>query len=489
MSQPMRNLSLLSRIFRRSDNATLAKVHAHAIGQPLLVHPALGEQLVGAFVHGAVDTPPTIRMAADDASAQAGDAPAAVDPEKVAILNITGGLVNRPMPDVCGPGPISYVAIRAAFDQALADSNVEAIIFRMNSPGGMASGCFDLTDHIYANRLSSGGPKRVIAPIDDMAYSGGYAIAAACDEIWISRTGGVGSVGVVAYHCDQSAADAKAGLKVTPIYSGARKIDFNPHFPLSPEAQQSAQAESDDLYGIFIGAVAMYRGIDSDAVRGTQAATFMGAAAVTAGFADRQGTLYDVLADLANPAPVSAPAPATEPEPTPEPVPPVDAPAGDSSAEQDDVEPVPGDPEGNPDNLPAPPQEDAKARETAVTLRRGSLALALTKSTLPGSLVAAVIAAVSDTDERPTEQIMADASRILDLCVAAGVKDLAADIVKEGLSVEQARKSIAAAKADVGPELVTTLPEMSSAKPTQQAGNVLDGVSIYQQRGKRHVSQ
>jgi len=461
MSQPTRNLSILSRLFGRSNNSAVAKVHAHAFGHPLLVHPSIGEQLVGAYVSGAIDTPPAIRMASGDAAAVAGDAPAGIDPDKVAILNISGALVNRPMPDACGDGPTSYVAIRRAFDAALTDSNVEAIVLRLNSPGGMASGCFDLTDHIYANRKSSGGPKRVIGLVDDMAYSGCFAIAAACDEIWVSRTGGTGSVGVVFYHCDQSGADAKAGVKITPIFSGARKIDFNPHFPLSPEAQQSAQAESDALYDLFVSSVATYRGMDPDAVRATQAGTFTGAAAIAAGLADRQGTLYDVMADLANPAPepeaipVSDPAeetPPVESEPEPEAV--LDPDDGPTSDEADPNKALPEDAETAEEELAA-----------ARTMRMGVLSAALATSKLAGDVVTAVLSHAKEMaviDTRAPDKVIEEAARIVDFCVAAGVKDLAGEYIKQGLSAEQARKSIAALKADVGPELVTAPPAGNS---------------------------
>jgi hypothetical protein len=41
---------------------------------------------------------------------------------------------------------------------------------------------------------------------------GAYAIASAAERIYGTRTGEVGSIGIVAAHVDQSGADAKAGL-------------------------------------------------------------------------------------------------------------------------------------------------------------------------------------------------------------------------------------------------------------------------------------
>ena len=84
---------------------------------------------------------------------------------------------------------MSYAAVRDTFDELLNDDAVTSIILRLDTPGGMASGCFDLVDHIFEAR----GRKPVYALVDDHAYSAGFALASACDEIWISRTGGVGS--------------------------------------------------------------------------------------------------------------------------------------------------------------------------------------------------------------------------------------------------------------------------------------------------------
>ena len=68
MPQPTNNPTLLDKLFRRSTSPLVAKIHSHAIGVPLLVHPSHGERLIGAFLHGAIDTPPPLRAAATAAA-------------------------------------------------------------------------------------------------------------------------------------------------------------------------------------------------------------------------------------------------------------------------------------------------------------------------------------------------------------------------------------------------------------------------------------
>ncbi|HYD30133.1 MAG TPA: S49 family peptidase [Azospirillaceae bacterium] len=91
-----------------------------------------------------------------------------------------------------------------------------------------------------------------------------------------SPGGEVGSVGVVAVHVDESAADAQAGLSWTLIQAGAKKTDGNPHQPLSVAAHADIQADVDALYADFVDLVARHRSLTPEAVRATQAAIYRG---------------------------------------------------------------------------------------------------------------------------------------------------------------------------------------------------------------------
>ena len=107
-----------------------------------------------------------------------------------------------------------YVYIQRAFDRGLADPTVRGIALVCDSPGGHVAGNFDLVDRMFAAR----GTKPIRAFAHEAAYSAAYSIASAADQIVVSRTGGVGSIGVVAAHYDVSGAMEQAGVKVTFIY-------------------------------------------------------------------------------------------------------------------------------------------------------------------------------------------------------------------------------------------------------------------------------
>lgn len=78
--------------------------------------------------------------------------------------------------------------------------------------------------------------KPIWAVANDAAFSAAYAIAAA-QRVIVTETGGVGSIGVIALHIDQSVQDANDGYRYTAITAGSHKNDFSPHEPLSDVAR------------------------------------------------------------------------------------------------------------------------------------------------------------------------------------------------------------------------------------------------------------
>jgi signal peptide peptidase SppA len=152
----------------------------------------------------------------------------------------------------------------------------------IDSPGGEVSGLFDLVDFIYESREV----KPIYAIANDHAFSAAYAIASAASKIFVNRTSGVGSIGVIATHVDQSSYDKKEGIKYTTIFAGDKKNDLSPHEPLSDEATADLQKEVNRLYEMFVATVARNRGVSTAQIRATQAALYYGANSVSLGLAD-----------------------------------------------------------------------------------------------------------------------------------------------------------------------------------------------------------
>ena len=142
----------------------------------------------------------------------------------------------------------NYDDIHLLFSKALYDEKVESILLDIDSPGGEVGGLFDLVDHIYEAR----DKKPIYAYANDSAFSAAYAIASACSRIFVNRTSGVGSIGVIATHTDISEADKKLGVKYTTIFAGEEKNDLTPHEPLSKNAKDKLQREVNRLYEMFL---------------------------------------------------------------------------------------------------------------------------------------------------------------------------------------------------------------------------------------------
>ena len=409
-------ITALARLFRiGTQNPVATTLHTHVIGRPLMVHPGIGAQLIGGYLSGAMDAPMPLHEQSEE-SATPG----------ISVLNITGGLVSRPMPGLCDEGPTSYEAISAAFDRAVNDDSRTAIVLRMDTPGGMCSGCFDLTDRIYAAR----GTKPIIAVIDDMAYSAGYAIAAACDQIWITRTGGAGSVGVVAYHVDQSGMNEKIGIKVTPIFAGGHKVDFSPHAPLAEDALSREQIEVNSLYQMFVDSVAKYRGLSAEEVAATEALTYTGKAAIDAGLATHLGTFEDALASLAAPS-VQA--------------------------------------------LARAELERAQTELTSQRLDRAAAIDQLMTADLKTDLRNALLAPSAALTLANLTDRITHAQAVADLCAACGDRSLAGEFVSQHIPIESVRSQLIALKAADGPELITS-------PPVNPPTTALNAQSIYDKR-------
>jgi signal peptide peptidase SppA len=202
--------------------------------------------------------------------------------EGVAIIPVTGTLVQKLGTLRPYSGMTGYDGLRANLSMALADDAVRAVVLDIDSPGGEVAGCFDLADSIYKAR----GSKPIWSILTESAYSAAYALASACDRIVVPRTGGTGSVGVIYMHVDMSKALGAAGVNVTLIHYGDRKADGADSRPLSDEALSRYQSDVDAMGELFVKTVARNRGLSVKTVRATQATTFLGAAGVEIGFAD-----------------------------------------------------------------------------------------------------------------------------------------------------------------------------------------------------------
>lgn len=205
------------------------------------------------------------------------------------------GVLLHDFPFALGSWATGYDYIWRAYQRGMGDSNVRGIALVCDSPGGEVAGNFDLVDRMFARR----DEKPVEAFAAESAYSAAYSIASVAHSITVTRTGGVGSIGVVTMHLDVSKMLDDVGYKITFIHAGAHKVDGNAYEPLPDDVKARIQARIDGLYSVFVATVARNRGMDEDAVRATEALTYSAPEALSIGLADKIGSLDDALADFA----------------------------------------------------------------------------------------------------------------------------------------------------------------------------------------------
>jgi len=187
---------------------------------------------------------------------------------------------------------------RSELRTALDDPDISAVVLDIDSPGGLV----DLIPETAAEVRAARGDTPIVAVANTLAASAAYWIASQADELVVTPSGEVGSVGVYATHRDVSRAQDAAGITTTLISAGMFKTEGNPYEPLGSDARGAIQASVDDYYDLFVRDVAAGRGTTATDVRDGygQGRTLTAKRAVAAGLADRVATLEETVGRMAS---------------------------------------------------------------------------------------------------------------------------------------------------------------------------------------------
>lgn len=187
-----------------------------------------------------------------------------------------------------------YEYLTRCVERGLSDGNVQGILLSVNSGGGSVNGIVDLGNLLMSGR----GQKPIRAIIDDHAYSAAYWLASCADEIHVSKTGGVGSIGTLSMHVSYQDNIEADGIKITLIHSGTHKVDGNPYKDIPESVVARVQEWCDYFYSLFCEHVASARGISVEAVQATEAKTYMAHEAISLNLVDKIVAVGDALADF-----------------------------------------------------------------------------------------------------------------------------------------------------------------------------------------------
>lgn len=201
-------------------------------------------------------------------------------------------------------GGTSTQLLAQQFRAALKDPDIRAIVFEVDSPGGSAAGNEELAREIFAAR----GQKPIVAVVRGMAASAAYYVASAADQIVVTPSSEVGSIGTLTIHAESSKAAERAGVKYTVIQAGEFKAHGNQYTPLDEKSQGALQERIDAHYRQFVAAVARHRGITEAQVETDygQGKVYLPPEAQRRGMVDRVASLEEILAELGTAPPAAS---------------------------------------------------------------------------------------------------------------------------------------------------------------------------------------
>ncbi len=147
--------------------------------------------------------------------------------------------------------------------RAAADSDAEAIVFRVDSPGGS----YVASDSIWrevGNARRSGKP--VVVSMGDLAGSGGYFVALSANKI-VAQPGTItASIGVLGGKFVLAGLFDKIGLSFDEVHSGQHALIWDANRDFSPSERARFEAWLDRVYEDFTGKVAAARHLPRERV-------------------------------------------------------------------------------------------------------------------------------------------------------------------------------------------------------------------------------
>lgn len=214
---------------------------------------------------------------------------------QIAILYAEGEIVDGEG----GPTQVGGDRIAQAMRKIREDDDVKAVVLRVNSPGGSATGA----EVIAREVMLTGKKKPVIVSMGNLAASGGYWISMGSNRIFAEPNTITGSIGVFGMRFNAEKLAANNGL-TWDVVKTARFADINTvSRPKNPQELANIQRRVDSIYDRFITKVATARKLPKNQVQEiAQGRVWSGTAAKQLGLVDEIGGLEDAVREAAKQA-------------------------------------------------------------------------------------------------------------------------------------------------------------------------------------------
>ncbi len=182
----------------------------------------------------------------------------------------------------------------ARLDELEKNSNIKAVVVRINSPGGTVAASQEIYEKLWKLRKKN---IVLVASMGDVAASGGYYVASACNHIVANYGTITASIGVIAYSPNIKRLFDKFGIQMNVIKSGKYKDILATHRDMTPEERSLLQEMIDLSYNKFIKDIALGRNMNQEDIRPYADGRVMnGETALKNRLIDQLGTFEDAIA-------------------------------------------------------------------------------------------------------------------------------------------------------------------------------------------------
>ncbi len=208
---------------------------------------------------------------------------------KIAVIYALGSISGGDGDDYA----IGSERLSKTIREARLDTNVRAIVLRVNSPGGDALA----SDVILRELMLAKFKKPVIASYGDVAASGGYWISCMADKIVAHENTITGSIGVFGFIPNmEGLLNNKLGLTFDQVETNANAEFMAINRPMTEKEKEVLQYEVDEIYATFLAYVAEARKIPVERVDSiAQGRVWSGVDAKRIGLIDEFGGLDDAI--------------------------------------------------------------------------------------------------------------------------------------------------------------------------------------------------
>ena len=173
------------------------------------------------------------------------------------------------------------------------NSNIKGVVLRINSPGGTVAATQEIYEKIWKLRKKN---IIIVASMGDVAASGGYYAASACNYIVANYGTITGSIGVISYSPNLKRLFDKLGIEMNVIKSGKYKDILSSHRDITQAERALIQEMIDLSYNKFVKDIALGRNMNlDDIIRIADGRVMNGETALANGLIDQLGTFEDAV--------------------------------------------------------------------------------------------------------------------------------------------------------------------------------------------------